>query len=100
MTTPSLTAALRAGCRGLYALEATAGLIIAHGTWLAREDFECYIHRNPGTAAIDGEELLSPQWTPVGSRAWEENAECRSWQQHLRPDTRQPRRGHGWHRQA
>jgi hypothetical protein len=39
MTASSLTAALRAGAEGLYAAEAGAGLIIAHGTWLAREFF-------------------------------------------------------------
>jgi len=38
MTVWSLPAALRAGAEGLYALEAATGLIIAHGTWLARED--------------------------------------------------------------
>jgi hypothetical protein len=37
MTAPSLPAALRAGAAGLYALEAAAGLIIAHGTWLTRD---------------------------------------------------------------
>ena len=45
MTGPSLPAALRAGAAGLYALEAAAGLIIAHGTWLTRDftnlGFEC-----------------------------------------------------------
>ena len=53
MTASSLPAALRAGAEGLYALEAATGLIIAHGTWLAREDFACFIHHGTGTAAID-----------------------------------------------
>jgi hypothetical protein len=37
MTQP-LPASLRAAADGLYPLEAATGLIIAHGTWLARED--------------------------------------------------------------
>ena len=45
MTASSLPAALRAGAEGLYALEAATGLIIAHGTWLARGgDFGGFIH--------------------------------------------------------
>jgi hypothetical protein len=36
MTASPLQAALRAGAQGLYVLEAATGLIIAHGTWLAR----------------------------------------------------------------
>jgi hypothetical protein len=38
MTASSLPA-LRAGADGLYAFEAATGLIIAHASWLAREDF-------------------------------------------------------------
>jgi hypothetical protein len=52
MTLP-LTAALRAAAEGLYALEAATGLIIAHGTWLARDDFARFIHQGTGRAAID-----------------------------------------------
>jgi hypothetical protein len=37
MTAPSLPAALRAAAEGLYALEAATGLVIPHGTWLARD---------------------------------------------------------------
>ena len=55
MTAPSLPAALRAGAKGLYALEAATGLIIAHGTWLARDDFTSFIQHGNGTAAIDWE---------------------------------------------
>ena len=44
MTVLSLPAALRAAAEGLYALEAATGLIIAHGTWLERDDFACFIH--------------------------------------------------------
>lgn len=55
MTAPSLPAELRAGAAGLYALEAAAGLIIAHGTWLTRDDFACFIEHGTGAAAIDWE---------------------------------------------
>ena len=55
MTAPSLPTALRAGAEGLYALEASTGLIIAHGTWLTRDDFTCFIHHGTATAAIDWE---------------------------------------------
>ena len=59
MTASSLPAALRAGAAGLYALEAATGLIIAHGTWLARSnDFGHFIHHGPGTAAIDWEAAI------------------------------------------
>lgn len=59
MTASSLPAALRAGAAGLYALEAATGLIIAHGTWLARsDDFGHFIHHGPGTAAIDWEAAI------------------------------------------
>jgi hypothetical protein len=40
-------------------LEAATGLIIAHGTWLAREDFTRFIHHGSGTAAIDWEAATS-----------------------------------------
>ena len=55
MTASSLPTALRAGAQGLYTLEAAASLIIAHGTWLAREDFRDHIYQGDGTAAIDWE---------------------------------------------
>jgi hypothetical protein len=58
MTLP-LPAALRAAANGLYALEAATGLIIAHGTWLTREDFAPFIHHGTGTAAIDWEAAIS-----------------------------------------
>ena len=54
MTASSLPAALRAGAAGIYALEAATGLIIAHGTWLARsDDFGHFIHQGADAAAID-----------------------------------------------
>jgi hypothetical protein len=59
MTASSLPAALRAGASGLYALEAATGLFIAHGIWLARDDFACFIHHGAGTAAIDWEAAAS-----------------------------------------
>jgi hypothetical protein len=59
MTAPSLPAALRAGAAGLYALEAAAGLIIAHGTWLTRDDFTCFIEHGPGTAAVNWESAVA-----------------------------------------
>lgn len=63
MTTAlSLPAALRAGAEGIYTLEAATGLIIDHGTWIAREDFGRFIQAgdsitSPGTelAIIDWE---------------------------------------------
>ena len=59
MTVSSLPAALRAGAEGLYALEAATGLIIAHGTWLDRDDdFGRFICHGPGTAAIDWEAAI------------------------------------------
>jgi hypothetical protein len=36
----SLPAALRACARGIYPLEAGVGLLISHGSWLDREDFQ------------------------------------------------------------
>jgi len=66
MTDPQLQAALRAAADGLYALEAGTGMILAHGTWPAREDFRCFIHvadsiTDPGTelASIDWEAAIS-----------------------------------------
>jgi hypothetical protein len=55
MTASSLPGALRAGAHGLYTLEAATSLIIAHRTWLAREDFKDHIYYGDGTAAIDWE---------------------------------------------
>ena len=55
MTAPS-AAALRAAADGLYAIEAATGLIIAHASWLAREDFTRFIH--VGTSISDP----APSW--------------------------------------
>lgn len=66
MANPSLHKALRAAADGLYALEAGTGLLIAHGTWSARDDFGRYIHigdsiTSPGTAlaVVDWEAAIS-----------------------------------------
>jgi hypothetical protein len=59
MTVPPLPAALRAAAEGLYALEAATGLIIAHGTWLGRGDFACFVHHGTSTAAIDWEAAIT-----------------------------------------
>lgn len=60
MTGPSLPAALRAGADGIYTAEAATGLIIACGSWLARDDYASFITAgtsisSPGTvlAGID-----------------------------------------------
>jgi hypothetical protein len=61
MTTSPLQDALRAGADGLYALEAGTGLIIAHESWPAREDFGRFIH--VGTSiTVPGTELASIDW--------------------------------------
>lgn len=66
MTALPLHAALRAAADGLYALEAGTGLLIAHGSWPAREDFGRFIHiadsiTSPGTdlAVIDWEAAIA-----------------------------------------
>jgi hypothetical protein len=40
-------------------LEAAAELIIAHATWLGREDFQQFIHHGRGTAVIDWKGAVS-----------------------------------------
>jgi hypothetical protein len=61
MTDQQLRAALRAGAEGLYALESGTGLLLAHGTWPAREDFRCFIHV-AGSNTSAGTELASIDW--------------------------------------
>ena len=55
MTSNSLAQALRACASGIYAAEAAAGMLIAHATWLDRDDFRQFIHADAeaGMAAID-----------------------------------------------
>jgi hypothetical protein len=61
MTDSQLQEALRAGADGLYALEAGTGMILAHGTWPAREDFRCFVHV-ADSIADPGTELASIDW--------------------------------------
>jgi hypothetical protein len=43
-------------------------LIIAHGTWLARDDFARFVYHGAGTAAIDWEAAIgSPAGRPSAS---------------------------------
>jgi hypothetical protein len=58
MTIASLPAALQVAAEGLCTLEAATGLLIAHGTWPAREDFTCFIRHGVGTAAIGREAAI------------------------------------------
>jgi hypothetical protein len=55
MTRIPLAPALRACASGIYTAEAATGMLIAHGTWLARDDFARFIHADhaTGMAAID-----------------------------------------------
>jgi hypothetical protein len=75
MTASSLPEALRAAADGLYSLEAATGLIIAHASWLARDDFARFIHCGTGTAAIDWKPP-SARWTLARSLAQAGNDEC------------------------
>lgn len=59
MTALPLADALRAGAEGIYTLEAVAELIIAHGAWLDREDFQHFIHHGRGSLAYGTETLLA-----------------------------------------
>lgn len=52
MTASSLPAAIRAAAEGICTLEAATGLVIAHGTWLGRDDSDRFIDYGAGTAAI------------------------------------------------
>lgn len=61
MTDPKLQSALRAGAGGLYALEAGTGMILAHGTWPAREDFQYFVHTADSITA-PGAKLASIDW--------------------------------------
>jgi len=64
--TVQLHAALRAQANGLYACEAAAELLIAHASWLRRDDFiDEFVHTHLGLvngipmAAIDWPEAIS-----------------------------------------
>jgi hypothetical protein len=99
MTASSLPAALRAGAAGLYALEAATGLIIAHGTWLARDDdFGRFIHHGAGTAAIDWEAAVDALRAGRLPRSAGGTQDALPRRQPRRPGTRQPGRGRHRHR--
>jgi hypothetical protein len=66
MTASSLPAALRAGAQGLYALEAATGLIIAHESWLDRDDFAGFVHVG-ASITEPGVQLASIDWEAVTS---------------------------------
>lgn len=55
MTSTSLAQALHTCASGVYTAEAATGMLIAHATWLDRDDFRRFIDADPGTrmAAID-----------------------------------------------
>jgi len=53
-----LSQALRAGARGIHALEAGTGLLIGCGSWLHREDFTSRFITT-GTSISDGVTLLA-----------------------------------------
>ncbi len=102
MTAQTLPAALRACADGLYALEASVELLIAHARWLDRDDFASSFIRT-GTSITDGiTEMALIDWAAaitalnVGdlpcSSGRAENAPARG--QPGRPDPRQPRRSH------
>src|SRR5712691_3356570 len=96
MTTP-LPAALRAAARGLCTVEAAAGLIITHGTWIGRDDFARFIHHGTGTAAIDWEAAIGA--LDIGELpSCRGEADATAGSQPRRPGTRQPRRRHHRHR--
>ena len=57
-----LPAALRAGARGSYPLEAGVELLIAHASWLHRNDFVAAF-LDTDNSIIDGFELASIDWT-------------------------------------
>jgi hypothetical protein len=58
VTSLTLPAAPRLAAEGICTLEAAPGLVIAHGTWLACDDFARFIRHGTGTAAIDWEAAI------------------------------------------
>lgn len=63
MTTPDLRAALRACASGFYPAEASAELLISHGSFLARSDFRDRFVRL-GTSITDGTTKMADiDWT-------------------------------------
>lgn len=73
MTLP-LPASLRAAADG-PPLEAATGLVTAHGTRLAREDFAASSITAPGRPPSTGKPPPA-RWTPANFPAQAENSEC------------------------
>ncbi len=61
--TSQLSAALRAAAAGIHPDEAAAGLIISHGTFLARGDFASHIETAAGIS--DGTPMAWIDWDAV-----------------------------------
>ena len=61
--TSQLSAALRAAAAGIHPDEAAAGLIIAHGSFLARDDFASCIET--GACISDGTPMAWIDWDAV-----------------------------------
>ena len=61
--TRHLSAALRAAAAGIHSDEAAAGLIISHGTFLARNDFTKHIETAVGIS--DGTSMAWIDWDAV-----------------------------------
>jgi hypothetical protein len=61
MTDSRLQIALRGGASGLRALEAGTELIIAHGSWIARDDFGRFIQTGASITS-PGTELAVIAW--------------------------------------
>ena len=61
--TSQLSAALRAAAAGIHPDEAAAGLIISHGTFLARKDFALHIETAVGIS--DGTPMAWIDWDAV-----------------------------------
>ncbi len=61
--TSQLSAALRAAAAGIHPDEAEAGLIVSHGTFLARPDFALHIETAAGMS--DGTPMAWIDWDAV-----------------------------------
>lgn len=61
--TSQLSAALRAAAAGIHPDEAAAGLIISHGTFLARSDFA--LHIETAACISDGTPMAWIDWEAV-----------------------------------
>ena len=61
--TSQLSAALRAAAAGIHPGEAAAGLIISHGSFLARDDFT--LHIETAASVSDGTPMAWIDWDAV-----------------------------------